>query len=73
MTTARITGGWLPLSEAHLAALGWPEGQMVELEVAEGVLIATPSQAPQPVPVPGSIGGINPGRPIRPRRLHNHF
>lgn len=52
MTPARVTGGWLPLSEEALTTLGWSEGQMVELEVAEGILIGTPSDAPQPVPAP---------------------
>lgn len=51
---ARISGGWLPLSEDQLAALGWAEGQAVLLEVVEGVLIASPTTAPKVMPAPPS-------------------
>jgi hypothetical protein len=37
----RLTDDWLPLPTALLAALGWREGDAIELEVVEGVVIAT--------------------------------
>lgn len=46
---ARVTDGWLPLTPEQLALLGWPEGQAVEVEVVDGVLVATPTDAPNPV------------------------
>lgn len=58
--TARISGGWLPLSEDQLSALGWPEGQAVALEVAEGVLIASPIAAPKALPAPPPKGRPKP-------------
>jgi len=38
---ARITTDWLPLPDETLRDLGWGEGDIVEIEVADGVLIAT--------------------------------
>lgn len=36
---ARLTDDWLPLPVPVLAALGWGEGDQLELEVADGILV----------------------------------
>lgn len=41
-SSCRITDDWLPLPEPLLRALGWREGQTIELEAIDGVLVATP-------------------------------
>lgn len=43
--TCRLTDDWLPLPAATLTALGWIEGDQIELEVVEGALIATRTSA----------------------------
>jgi bifunctional DNA-binding transcriptional regulator/antitoxin component of YhaV-PrlF toxin-antitoxin module len=39
--TCRLTDDWLPLPEPVLRALGWREGDQLELEVVDGTLIVT--------------------------------
>ena len=37
----RLTDDWLPLPSAALTALDWREGDVIELEVIDGVVVAT--------------------------------
>lgn len=39
--TCRLTDDWLPLPADVLADLGWAEGDQLELEILDGVLIVT--------------------------------
>lgn len=39
--TCKVTQGWLPLPESVERALGWREGDVVEVEVIEGVVVVT--------------------------------
>jgi len=41
-TTIRLLDGWLPLTPGHLLALGWSEGQAVDIEIVDGALILSP-------------------------------
>lgn len=49
MSSCRITLDWLPLPAPILAATGWTEGDIIDLEVVEGTLIATRRENPEAV------------------------
>lgn len=49
---AKLTDDWLPIPDAMLAALGWQEGTLLDVDIAGDCIVLSKAGDQKPVPKP---------------------